>query len=159
MPLNINLQQILLHLFNFILLFGILYFLLYKPVKDFMDKRQKEYEKLDQETKSRLEEANAKEAEYTRRLEGAEAEIRAMKSEAHREAEEEAARRVKDAETEAAQVLAKARAEASAEKERIVKSADKEITGLVTAAARKMIFKDTDEAYEKFLGTLDKNKQ
>ena len=30
-PLNIDWQQILLHLFNFIILFGILYFFLYKP--------------------------------------------------------------------------------------------------------------------------------
>ena len=36
MPLNIDLQQICLHLFNFTLLLAILYFLLYQPVKDFM---------------------------------------------------------------------------------------------------------------------------
>ena len=35
-PLNINLQQILLHLFNFAILGFGLYFLLYKPVKDLM---------------------------------------------------------------------------------------------------------------------------
>ena len=34
MPLNINLQQILLHALNFVILFGALYFLLYKPVRD-----------------------------------------------------------------------------------------------------------------------------
>lgn len=37
-PLNIDWQQILLHLLNFMILFGILYFFLYKPVKDFMEK-------------------------------------------------------------------------------------------------------------------------
>ena len=35
-PLNINWQQILLHLFNFIILAGGLYILLYKPVKNFI---------------------------------------------------------------------------------------------------------------------------
>lgn len=40
LPLNIDWQQILLHAFNFVLLFAILYFLLYKPVKDFMEKRE-----------------------------------------------------------------------------------------------------------------------
>ena len=39
MPLNIDFQQIFLHLFNFVVLFAILYFLLYKPVKNFMDQR------------------------------------------------------------------------------------------------------------------------
>ncbi len=159
MPLNINFQQILLHMFNFVLLFGILYFLLYKPVKDFMDKRQKEYEKVDAETAQRLKDAEAKEAEYTALLEKAEDEITAMKKDAHKDIEEESARRIKEAESEAAEVLAKARKEANAEKERIVLSSNKEITGLVTAATRRMVFKDTEEAYEKFLDTLDKNKQ
>ena len=40
-PLNINFQQILLHLLNFVILAGGLYFLLYGPVKKFMDGRQK----------------------------------------------------------------------------------------------------------------------
>ena len=44
MPLNINLQQILLHALNFVILFGALYFLLYKPVRDFMDSRKAHYE-------------------------------------------------------------------------------------------------------------------
>ena len=38
-PLNVDWQQILLHLFNFIILFGGLWLLLYKPVKNFMAKR------------------------------------------------------------------------------------------------------------------------
>lgn len=33
MPLNMDWQQILLHLLNFVILFAILYFLLYEPVK------------------------------------------------------------------------------------------------------------------------------
>ena len=38
-PLNIDWQQILLHLFNFVLLAGGLYFLLYAPVRNFMERR------------------------------------------------------------------------------------------------------------------------
>ena len=40
---DIDWQQILLHLFNFTILFGALYILLYKPVKDFMAKREEYY--------------------------------------------------------------------------------------------------------------------
>ena len=43
-PLNIDWQQILLHLFNFSILVGGLYLLLFKPVKNFMDKRTKHYQ-------------------------------------------------------------------------------------------------------------------
>ena len=46
-PLNIDWQQILLHLFNFTILFGALYILLYKPVRDFMAKRTAYYADMD----------------------------------------------------------------------------------------------------------------
>ncbi len=48
-PLNLDWQQILLHLLNFVILFAILYFLLYKPVKNFIEKRRKAYEDIDNE--------------------------------------------------------------------------------------------------------------
>lgn len=48
-PLNIDWQQILLHLFNFLILFGGLYLLLYRPVKAFMDKRTAYYADMDAE--------------------------------------------------------------------------------------------------------------
>ena len=54
-PLNIDWQQILLHLFNFSILAGGLYLLLFKPVKNFMDKRAKHY--------ADMESAAAREAE------------------------------------------------------------------------------------------------
>ena len=46
-PLNIDWQQILLHLFNFLILAGGLYLLLYKPVKAFMEKRRNYYADMD----------------------------------------------------------------------------------------------------------------
>ncbi len=68
MPLNIDPQQILLHVFNLVLLFGILYILLYKPVHDFMDKREEEYAKRDKDTKDALEDAQRLKAEYEGKL-------------------------------------------------------------------------------------------
>ena len=59
MPLNIDLKKILLHMFNFVLLFGIAYFLLYSPIKKFMDKRAAEYKEMDDEAKKALEDAEA----------------------------------------------------------------------------------------------------
>ena len=53
-PLNIDWQQILLHLLNFAILAGGLYFLLYKPVKDFMDKRTAYYKEMDDQANARI---------------------------------------------------------------------------------------------------------
>lgn len=53
MPLNIDWQQILLHLLNFtILAFG-LYFLLYRPVRAYMKKREDAYAEREEKTKKR----------------------------------------------------------------------------------------------------------
>ena len=49
MPLNIDWQQILLHLLNFVILFAGLWLLLYKPVRKFMQNRREHYEKTDAE--------------------------------------------------------------------------------------------------------------
>ena len=46
-PLNIDWQQIVLHLMNFAILAGGLYFLLYNPVNKFMANRGDYYEYMD----------------------------------------------------------------------------------------------------------------
>ncbi len=49
MPLNIDWTQILLHVFNFLLLFGGLTLLLYRPVNAFLEKRQEKYAQWERE--------------------------------------------------------------------------------------------------------------
>ena len=92
MPLNINLQQILLHALNFVILFGAMYFLLYKPVKSFMDSRKAHYEKMDEDAKAVLAEAEKTKAGYEAQLKSADEEIARRQREAN-EALQHAARR------------------------------------------------------------------
>ena len=63
MPLNIDWQQILLHLFNFIILAAGLSFLLFKPVKKFMAQREESYKKAAAEHARKLEETETLEKE------------------------------------------------------------------------------------------------
>ena len=58
MPLNIDWQQILLHWMNLAILTGGLYFILYKPVKQFMSKREEYYRELDRRAEEKLSQAN-----------------------------------------------------------------------------------------------------
>lgn len=83
MPLNINLQQILLHALNFVILFGAMYFLLYKPVKSFMDSRKAHYEKMDEDAKAVLAEAEKTKAGYEAQLKSADEEIARRQREAN----------------------------------------------------------------------------
>ena len=81
-PLNIDWQQILLHVFNFIILAGGLWLLLYKPVKDFMTKREKYYKDIDDSANEKAEKAKESERLYEERIAGAEKEIGEQEHEA-----------------------------------------------------------------------------
>lgn len=157
MPLNIDWQQILLHLFNFIILFAILYFLLYKPVKQFMDKRTEYYKKLDDEANANLAESEKVKAEYTQRLSNAEAEIAESRKTAHKELAVSLDTRKKQAEEEASKIIADARIVAEREREKILREAQGEIADMVTTATEKIISgSDTTDAYDQFLAVTQR---
>ena len=146
MPLNINLQQILLHALNFVILFGAMYFLLYKPVKSFMDSRKAHYEKMDEDAKAVLAEAEKTKAGYEAQLKSADEEIARRQREAN-----EALQR-------AGEIVRKAREDAAREHERVMEQAKGEISELMSAAAEKLVLSSTSDAYDKFLDTAEERK-
>ena len=156
MPLNIDFQQIFLHLLNFTILFAAMYFLLYKPVKAFMDKRAAYYADLDRQAQDKLEEAERIHQDYQRRLEAADSEIQEKALQAQKLAMEAAEQQLKKAQTEASHVLAKASAEAKAEKERIIRDARTAVEEMITASAEKLILANTSAAYDQFLDAAGK---
>ncbi len=156
MPLNIDFQQIFLHLLNFTILFAAMYFLLYKPVKSFMDQRAAYYADLDKQAQDKLEEAERIHQDYQQKLKAADEEIQAKSSQAQKLAMESAEQQLKKAQAEAAHVLAKASAEAKAEKERIIYEARGEVEEMITTVAEKLILANTAAAYEQFLEAAGK---
>ena len=138
MPLNINLQQIMLHMLNFVILIGGLYMLLFKPVKDFMENRQAAYKKADEDAKTALDEAEAKVAEYNSKIGNADKEIAAKRAESIKATDKEIAEKIANAEAEAKEILADARVNAEAEKKSILASAQTEIRDFALEAAKKI---------------------
>ena len=157
MPLNINFQQIFLHLLNFTILFGALYFLLYSPVKAFMDKRTAYSEDLDRQAQEKLAEAERVRADYQQKLEDAGEEIRKKNLQAQQAATEAAQSQLEQAREEAARIVAKARTEAQAERERMTGEARQEISGMVTAAVEKLVLANTSAAYDQFLAAAEED--
>ena len=131
MPLNIDWQQILLHLFNFCILAIALYFLLYKPIKKYMAKRDAYYDEQAKNAKDRLDEAEKLKNDYAARLSDADREIEKKRSDM-------------------------AKRDAKRERDKIIDGAGKEIADMVGAAAEKLVFDSTDAAYEAFLSTAEK---
>lgn len=156
MPLNINFQQILLHLFNFVLLFAILYFLLYKPVRDFMAKRSASIEMLNDDAAAKLKEAEELKEEYAEKLENISSELEHRRNEAEHEAAEIKAKKIKEAEAEADRIVADARRRAEAEREKILKDTNSEIVELANALAEQVVTKNASEAFDLFLKSAER---
>ena len=150
-PLNIDWQQILLHLFNFSILLAGLSLLLYKPVKDFMDKRTAYYKQLDDETKEKLEKAKNLEELYQKQIEQADDEISQLKAKAALEAEQSADEQLKSAKKQAEKMLADAQDGARKEREKILVQTQQDIAKLAAVATQKLVMESMDDVYDQFL--------
>ena len=137
-PLNIDWQQILLHWMNLAILTGGLYFLLFKPVKQFMEKREAHYKDLDAQAAGKLEEAERVKAEYQARLAGAEEEIHQSRIKAQAAVQQSAEEQLAQAQAQAQQIIAHAQAEAEHSRDRVMRESQKELRKLAAEAARKL---------------------
>lgn len=153
LPLNIDIRQILLHMLNFVLLFGGLYFILYKPVKDFMEKRTKMYSDMDEKAQNALKSAEDCKRSYEKKLESADKEITEIKAKAQAAAEQNAKAISEKAKNEANELLNKARVLAEYESQESIRRANAEISQIAVSAAKKIVFDSTDEAFDAFLKT------
>lgn len=138
-PLNIDWQQILLHLFNFVILAGGLYLLLYKPVKDFMDKRIRYYEDLDTQANEKLENAKKTEQKYQSKLLEAETRINLERMAKTEKAEKEAEKIVDNAKKQAEKVILDAKEVAGRERQKILDSTKQEIVELAVMATERLM--------------------
>lgn len=156
MPLNIDFQQIFLHLLNFTLLFAILYYLLYSPVKKFMAKREEYYANMEKEANAHLESALHDKEKYSALRAAADEEIHQEKEKVRKELDDLYTRKVRQAEEDASKILANAREDAKREKANIIASAQAEISEMVTAATEKIVLQaSASEAFEQFLDAAE----
>lgn len=160
MPLNIDIQQILLHMLNFVILFAVMYFVLYKPIKAFIDKRDDYFKSRENETSKALEDANAAKTEYETKLRNAAEEIKAMKAEAQKDSRDDAEKIRAEAKKEARNILTTAKLKAEHDTEVMIKNANSEICELAQQAAEKFVIDNTADAYDSFIhsaGISDKD--
>ena len=158
MPLNIDFQQIFLHLLNFTVLFAILYFLLYSPVKKFMDERTEYYKKLKGDAEENLAKTEEMKEQYQSKLASAEQEASAMKAQAAKDIEAANSAKLKQAEKEARKIMEDARSDAEKERSKILRETQKEIVEMASAAAEKVILNaTTSDAYDSFLSIVKRS--
>ena len=154
-PLNIDWQQILLHFFNFSILVGGLYLLLFKPVKDFMAKREQHYKAIDDDAAAKQREAEEKVRSADERVAALDNELSAQRESAAKEASELAERQRANAKAEADKIIEAARAEGERERKKIVDDANREAVAIAEAAMDKLVNEHTSAAYDDFLKTVE----
>ena len=152
-PLNIDWQQIILHLLNFAILAGGLYFLLYHPVRKFMDQREEHYRQMENEAQQRLDQAKKTEEEYRQQLKQAGEEIRQEKAQAQQTMKRAAQQRMDEADKQAQAILATARQAAERYHDKAVQDTQKE---LAVTAAEKLVLQSDGDALDQFLNAAER---
>lgn len=157
--LNIDWQQILLHLMNFVILAGGLYFLLYKPVKAFMDKRAAYYQERADQAAQTTQAAQQLKADYEARLSAADDEIREEKKQAQKDAAAAAQQQLDAARAEAEKIVSDAQAMAERSREKIVRQAGQDVKDLAAEATEKLVLQSGGDAFDQFLDLAEKEAQ
>ncbi len=150
-PLNINWQQILLHWFNLAILTGGLYFLLYKPVKDFMEKREAYYQNREEESEKCFQNASSKEQELNRRLGEVEEELSKKRKQALAEIIQNRELELAETRKQCEKMVNDAKVISEQERKRIVDGAREEVAQLAIEAMNKLMNSSGTDALEQFL--------
>ena len=158
MPLGIDFVQILLHLFNIVILFGGLYIILYKPVKKFMSERTQYYVKMDQDKEKALADAEKLKNEYEEIMNKADDEIAEEKRKATEEMYAMRDEELEYARKEASRIISIAEEEATKKRQEIVDGARDDISDILATAADKLMLEgDTNTFYDAFLEDAERS--
>jgi F-type H+-transporting ATPase subunit b len=143
--LGINLPVLLAQIINFIVLFGLLYLVAYKPIMRMLDERSRKIKESMEQTEYIKKQAERAEEEGKKRIEaaakeGQEAIARALKTgeEVKREAQQQAK---EDAEV----LIARARTEIQRERDEAITELRKEFADITIMAAEKVIDRSLDK--------------
>jgi len=151
MPLNIDWQQILLHLFNFILLTMGLYVLIYEPVRKFMEAREEHYKEMDLEANKKYDEAQKLLEDHSKKLADVDNEIRIYREKQMSETQKRIHDQLENAKEKEHQIIEEAHKKAQVEKEKIINEARNEIKGIALEATKKIVCDPNKDVFDDFL--------
>ena len=154
--LHINPIEILCAIVNFLILFGVLFKFLYKPVLAMFEQRR-EYIKGELDSAAEAEKAaEEKLASYTKRMEGAEDEAREIVKAAKLKAENEAQLIIEDAHRQAEEIKQRADEDIQQAAEEARRQLQKEMGAIAILAAEQILQQELSApgGQEKYINTL-----
>ena len=137
--------DLLLNILNIILLFLITRFLVYKPVKKFMQERKDRIEKEKANAEQQLREANDLKEEYSSLLADADNKAKQTILESESEARKRSSEIIEKANSDAEQIKEEARIQAKEEKENSLNNMKGEIASLAVSISEKILSREINE--------------
>ena len=130
---------------NLVILYVFLKKLLFKPVKNMIDSRQKEIDDMYSEAEVAKDSANEMKAEYEEKLSSADAESEEILRRAVRRAELREEEILKEADKKAARIMERAEEQIELEKKRAVNDVKDEVSSIALGIAEAVIERDIDK--------------
>ena len=143
--LGINIPVLLAQLISFIILFGLLYLVAYKPIMRILDERSQKVRESMEQTEHIKQQAERAEAEVAKQLEAAGKEGQELVARAARTGEEIKKQAQQEARQEGEALIARARAEIQHERDEAIGELRAEFAGLTIMAAEKVVERSLDK--------------
>ncbi|MDH5695125.1 MAG: F0F1 ATP synthase subunit B [Dehalococcoidia bacterium] len=143
--LGINMPTLLAQIINFIVLFGLLYLVAYKPIMRMLDERSRKIKESMEQTEYIRQQAEHAEEEAEKRIEAAGKDGQEVVARAIRTGEEFRREAEQQSRQEAESLIAKARAEIQRERDEAIDELRKEFADLTILAAEKVIDRSLDK--------------
>ena len=137
--------------FNMLILFTLLSYLLFNPLRDMIQSRKDRIEKEKSEAAKNARDALTLKNEYQVKVDNAEEDAQAILRDARQRAQKNEEQIVSEAKEEAAHIIAHAKTEAELEKQKAADDIRKEIISVATVMAGKFIAVSVDEATQERL--------
>ena len=129
---------------SMLLLFTVLSYLLFNPVRDLLEKRKQRIVDDREAAKREKEEAIAYKEEYDKKLKEVDKEVQEILSEARKKAMKNEAKIIADAKAEAARIIERANAEIELEKKHALDDMKQEMIAIATMMAQKVVVASID---------------
>ena len=143
--LGINLPTLVAQIVNFVILFGLLYLVAYKPIMRMLDERSRKIKESMEQTEVIKEQAEHAEEEVKKQLEAGRKQGQDIISQATRTGEEIRQKAQQEARQDAETIVARARTEIQRERDDAVDELRKEFADLTIMAAEKVIDRSLDK--------------
>ena len=136
---------------SMLLLFTVLSFVLFNPVRDLLEKRRQRIVDDQESAKKEKEEAIAYKEEYNEKLKEVDKEAQEILSAARKQAKQNEAKIVAEAKEEAARIIARANAEIELEKKRALDDMKQEMITIASMMAGKVVAASIDTKVQESL--------